>query len=130
MKQSTIVTALVCAVVLGVGLYEATQGPGDIARGVIVAAIAFAGPVTAMVVKGRRARSSRSDRPGSVEMALARDVQATVFRDVVIALPVAFLVSVVIPKLTSATTVFGILLILLVDFWLRYVLALRRAVRS
>jgi hypothetical protein len=130
MRKTSVVVLVACTVALAVGLIGASQYGGDVARGVIVALVALAGPVTAMLLKARRSRTTRSDRPDSVETALAKDVQAVVFRDVLVALPAAFLVSLLLPSLPSAIMILVVLLIVLVDFWLRYSRELRRVVRS
>ena len=108
------------------GMAAAIESELRWAPGAVGALAVVAVGVSVMLVKRGRERKTRSGARDSVEAVRDAAARAAVFPDAVVAIAVALLVTVIAPGIPGALVCLALLIALLIDYWLRVLLAVKR----
>jgi hypothetical protein len=127
MRRSTIVASVLAVAILSGTTWLVRERGGEMWPALGIGAIIILGPLLALALRRRRESRTRSQEPDSIERSLSTTAQSSAFRDVLVATAAVFLASVLCPSVPAAVMVLAVLVIAVVDFWVRYSAAQRVA---
>ena len=129
MKDKLLVFLPVLLVVTIVTIWRGSLGSDDPAIGpaIVTGLTVFAAGVAAVILKRKTQRRDRSREVDSVERISADSAQARVFVDAIIAGTVLGCALVFWPVFPAPVAVLGLVVVLIVDFYIRFALLKRRA---